>query len=483
MATIAKLNFRLTSGYVTDGAGETYVLGTDAHPTTRGGVTFGYVDVGGGAPVAGDRSTSYGSRFAGRINYKRDSNTFRVDLANGAYDLRASMGAVTASATVELIIWDGAESDGIVLANWLNGSSGAAGQGVDFTKVARAFATWDADVAPIRVNVTKGYITITSARSTTNSYLNHLQIDSVIPDLVDPTFLGNLAAVGSVEGEFVASVSGTAVNSDVALLDTHGGRFKVVEVSPNVWEIQTGATAIAAGDPASWTLTTVETLAGSSNSPYTTTTPLTVYKRLNPSGTRTLTRAQVKTGISTLAIAAYNRVAVLWDSLWPGMDGITPDATLTATSSADLVTKWNSLTDRTKKTIIKLDSTQPASSWTGNVSLKGTATAGGDPYYGGAKDFVAGGGGVLIESTDPLNPVLITGEVEFEGVRGLHVRDVGFCKKFPGGTGGTSAYSSKITGSTSYKELSVVRLEDVYIGALWADPAAAPADWGVGLMT
>lgn len=482
MATIAKLNFRATAGYVADAPGETYVLPTDAYTGSviRNGLKFGYVGV---APSAQDRSTAYGPRFAGRHNYSGTTSVFRIDLPPGTYILKAAQGNVSAAATVELALYDGVQDDAHKITSFLNGNNGAAGQCVDLTKVVRTFAAWDTEAATITAAIVNGSLLITTPR-TTSTYLNHLQIESVVPDLVDPSFRGNLVAVGGVEGEFVAEVNGTAVNSELTLQDTFGGRFKIVEITPNKWEIQTGPTPIVEGDPASWAITTVETLTGSANSPHATTAPLTVYKRLNPASLNAISRTGIHATVSTLAIAAYNRGVLPWASgRWASMNGVTPDATLTATSSADLVAKWNSLTDRTKKTVIKLDSTQPASNWSVDVNLNGSATAGGDPYFGGSKDFVAGGGGVLIESSDPLNPVLFTGEFKLTGCRGVHVRDVGMCKKFPAGTGGTTSHGAIVTASGSYKELSVVVLERILIGALHADPLAPPADWGVGLMT
>lgn len=54
MTTIG-INFRDTSGFVSDGVGDTYCLKTDTYPTTRGGVTFGWEDT--GAQDSRDRTT------------------------------------------------------------------------------------------------------------------------------------------------------------------------------------------------------------------------------------------------------------------------------------------------------------------------------------------------------------------------------------------------------------------------------------------
>lgn len=70
-------NFRATSGYVTDGTNETYVLATDAYPTTRNGSTFGWSNT--ANMDHRDRSTSVDRRLAG-INFCATATSFRVDL-------------------------------------------------------------------------------------------------------------------------------------------------------------------------------------------------------------------------------------------------------------------------------------------------------------------------------------------------------------------------------------------------------------------
>lgn len=91
MAWDKGLNFRATSGYVSDGADETYVLHSDAYPTTRNGVTFGWEVPG---IESRDRNAGLDRRLAG-INFDRaEANKgFRVDLpATGTYALRAAFG-------------------------------------------------------------------------------------------------------------------------------------------------------------------------------------------------------------------------------------------------------------------------------------------------------------------------------------------------------------------------------------------------------
>jgi len=93
------VNFRLTAGYVTDDASETYSLGgADTYPTTRNGVTFGLEA---GSNWEGrDQDNTNDRRLAG-INFDNFGGggapqTFRVDLpAAGSYDLRLAVGSAT----------------------------------------------------------------------------------------------------------------------------------------------------------------------------------------------------------------------------------------------------------------------------------------------------------------------------------------------------------------------------------------------------
>lgn len=80
-------NFRATSGFVVDGANETYVLG-DAYPTTRNTVTFGW----GTALPTADRAGGIDRRLAG-INYNNATTTFQIDLpSTGTYVIHMAAG-------------------------------------------------------------------------------------------------------------------------------------------------------------------------------------------------------------------------------------------------------------------------------------------------------------------------------------------------------------------------------------------------------
>jgi hypothetical protein len=88
------INFRATSGFVTDGADQTYCLG-EAYPTTRAGWAFGITSTPGGSAGTADRNSGVDPRLAG-INYDTAQGNiwvFRIDLpAPGNYNIRLALG-------------------------------------------------------------------------------------------------------------------------------------------------------------------------------------------------------------------------------------------------------------------------------------------------------------------------------------------------------------------------------------------------------
>lgn len=80
----AGINFRVTSGYVTDGTNDTYCLAAtdgstcDEYPTTRGGVTFGWEDNGEANPNGRDRNNGVDARLAG-MHFIIGSDVFTYD--------------------------------------------------------------------------------------------------------------------------------------------------------------------------------------------------------------------------------------------------------------------------------------------------------------------------------------------------------------------------------------------------------------------
>lgn len=100
------LNFRATSGYVTDPPGSTYVLGTDAYPTTRSGVTFGYES---GFTSTNTRNRSTSTPILAGVHYEPGDAVprFRVDLPSpGTYGIRLAAGDSIANYSEWLLLDD-----------------------------------------------------------------------------------------------------------------------------------------------------------------------------------------------------------------------------------------------------------------------------------------------------------------------------------------------------------------------------------------
>ncbi len=119
------VNFRSTSGYVTDGANETYCLG-DIYPTTRGGVTFGWIS-GHATGVNRDRNSGNDRRLAG-FNGTGNSGTqaqFQLDLpASGSWTIHLALGDASYAQGYEYVrIKDGSGGSALLTIDDTDGTS------------------------------------------------------------------------------------------------------------------------------------------------------------------------------------------------------------------------------------------------------------------------------------------------------------------------------------------------------------------------
>lgn len=99
MAVNNGINFRATSGFVTDGTDETFCLEADNYSVTRGGITFGWEA--GSNQSARNRNAALDRRLAG-THFVNNSGTgqhdFRFDLDNAVeHDVVAAFGDVNSS--------------------------------------------------------------------------------------------------------------------------------------------------------------------------------------------------------------------------------------------------------------------------------------------------------------------------------------------------------------------------------------------------
>jgi hypothetical protein len=139
------INFRSTSGYVTDGSGETYSLG-EAYPTTRGGLTFGWDSD--RTSASRDRNAGNDRRMAGIIflsNGFGSVATFRIDLpSTGDWIIRAAFGDATNAQTQYVSFRDNATT----FASFSNVDSNS-NEFIDASGVLRTHAAWPGSNASI----------------------------------------------------------------------------------------------------------------------------------------------------------------------------------------------------------------------------------------------------------------------------------------------------------------------------------------------
>lgn len=174
MALTAAINFRATSGYVTDGTGETYSLG-EIYPVTRGGYTFGWsVDLTGSSR---DRASGNDARLAGLVFTNNTAHYFRIDLpATGTYDVRVAAG--DAAATGNGALWDLNDTT-TVLAS-LTKDSLTAQHFIDATDVDLINTSWPGSNTKITgVFATTQFRLKCRAVPVANNVIAHIRIDSV----------------------------------------------------------------------------------------------------------------------------------------------------------------------------------------------------------------------------------------------------------------------------------------------------------------
>lgn len=175
IADDAKFNFRATSGYVTDGAGETYVLG-ETSSQTRDGWTFQWNTCG---DCARDRSTSV-AKFAGVNKRANDGtqNTFTVTLhSTGEKTIRAAFGdATNAGSPVYAYFYDNTT---LIASVVVTPNATSANEYIDATGVLRTAANWDANNVAIThtfASTTFKLVIGSSTAQTGETRISHLQI-------------------------------------------------------------------------------------------------------------------------------------------------------------------------------------------------------------------------------------------------------------------------------------------------------------------
>lgn len=146
-------NFRETSGFVTDPASTTYSL-SEAYPTTRGSVTFGFgtTDL---LTFCRDRNSGIDARLAGLVQVNSASvsdQTFRIDVpASGLVAVSMAFGDATFGSDSS---WQILDSDGTTVLASQTGQTTAGGEWRDATGVLRTSASdWTTNNAAVNVTL------------------------------------------------------------------------------------------------------------------------------------------------------------------------------------------------------------------------------------------------------------------------------------------------------------------------------------------
>lgn len=129
------INFRDTAGYVSDGSNETYCA-ADSYPTTRGGVTFGWLS----AVSAADRNSGLDRRLAG-INFNgAGPDEFQLDLpGSGLLEVHLALGdAAAAHVDNKVEVFDNTTSKFAIGPHTTNGTDTV----YDADDVERTAAAW-----------------------------------------------------------------------------------------------------------------------------------------------------------------------------------------------------------------------------------------------------------------------------------------------------------------------------------------------------
>lgn len=191
-------------------------------------------------------------------------------------------------------------------------------------------------------------------------------------------------------------------------------------------------------------------------------------------------------GVADATMAKRADIVAQFDGLWPGYGGQTFASDDLAVSSLDLKTKVAALStaDLSQWHRIRLDSTQSAAAWTNaRIDFEGTRTGTGTSgaYFGGLKDRSSAGGGLLIESSDANNRVLMTGLIVISGYRGLHIRRVKFTNTASAPGLQETAQMLTVQRNTTMWEAPVVRIEDCDFGTNFGTTPDNPLLYGVAI--
>lgn len=203
--------------------------------------------------------------------------------------------------------------------------------------------------------------------------------------------------------------------------------------------------------------------------------------------------------LSAGALAAATTIRQEFSKCWAGAPDFATDAEYTAAGgTVQLCTSVANF----ESSLSGIDTTKHHKRILQTTGIWTTASGGTDMHILG-KDFLAGGGSLLIISQDPANPVKITNWMRVTGSTGIHFKNVAFCHsvtnagKDPTWTPSKAAdpanplYNTAdprntnnmvyVTRNSTNPAYPVVIFENCRFGVLHANASAPPTEFTVGL--
>ena len=234
---VAAFNFRGSAAYVTDGVGQTYVLGSTAYPTNRDSLTFGWLT----SALHANRSTSVDVRLAG-LNYATGSvdEDFKFDLPSaGTYNIGLAMGDVTAAQSNQQIeIYDNT-----TLLLTLGRRNVSAGEFWDASDVKYTAAAWPTSQTPVPLVFATTTLILRLKGDGNSSAISHLSV-AVVPtggsaaELYPVDVAHGVAGPQTIDGATIASTSQLsipAINTVAVPTILSGARVGTTQLFENPW--------------------------------------------------------------------------------------------------------------------------------------------------------------------------------------------------------------------------------------------------------
>lgn len=431
----------------------TYVVAADSYPTTRNGLTFGWPS--GTTPATQDRVGPISARISGR--HAVSSNVgFRVDLgASGRVRVWLALGALGVTANTAAIIQDGNGANGgpgTTLAT-IASTSVPSGSVMDATGAIMTIADWVSSDggAYVEVIATTDHIFISRTAGVT-FYLSCVETESLTDPLQDATFTDDAGLVGGTVKVWGKDPAG----KPVARLGAPNGQ-QVFSMTPGHSSANYFATATIDGAP--WLVTTANRLPDNyADGISVRQTSLGVTRdtlrmpTVVPAGSRPVDGSVLGQTPTEVLLARDKIRAVTVGELRPAHAAQAFASDVLVTSLADM--------------LLAIANVSPTGTSWHRIRL---ATGGSYGTYHPAvnirKDM--GTGGIVIESQDPLNPVMVNGTmIGTLDVRGLQFRRVNFAPPTPA-SGQTNVFQLGTGGSLSAGPYLALRFDNCNIGEMF----------------